>query len=79
MKTCSEISDTKIVTYPSFISTGDIVVFDNRRVMHAREAFNASQRRELESWYSEWDPIYSGIRLARITKNLAPSNLRNGH
>ena len=46
--------------------------------MHAREAFNPSQRRELESWYSEWDPIYSGIRLVRVTKNLAYSNLHNG-
>ena len=51
--------------------TGDTIAFDNRRVMHAREAYDPSQRRELEGWYTEWDPIYSGIRLARVRKNQA--------
>ena len=44
---------------------GDIVAFNNGRVMHAREAFNSQQERQLEGVYAEWDYLMSAWRLAK--------------
>lgn len=45
---------------------GDILVFNNGRVMHAREPFDTSQKRELEGIYADWDYLLSAWRMAKI-------------
>lgn len=56
------------LVFCSLLVAGDMVAFDNRRVMHARESYDARQERELEGFYGDWDSIRSGIRLARIKR-----------
>ena len=43
-------------------SSGDIWVFDNKRVLHGRNAFVVAER-ELEGGYIEWDDVLSLQRL----------------
>ena len=48
---------------------GDILVFNNGRVMHAREAFDTRQARELEGVYADWDYLLSAWRVAKVRMN----------
>mmetsp|Transcript_5144 Transcript_5144/g.12089 ORF Transcript_5144/g.12089 Transcript_5144/m.12089 type:complete len:408 (-) Transcript_5144:327-1550(-) len=42
---------------------GDVWVFNNRRVLHGREAMSVTSPRMLEGCYFEWDDIHSKLRL----------------
>ncbi|XP_067951669.1 gamma-butyrobetaine dioxygenase-like [Watersipora subatra] len=50
-------------------SPGDILAFNNGRVMHAREAFNQQQERQLEGIYADWDYLMSAWRVAKCELN----------
>ena len=49
---------------------GDIITFNNSRVLHGRSAFTAKggQSRFLHGIYLDWDAIYSRMRV--LAKNL---------
>jgi alpha-ketoglutarate-dependent taurine dioxygenase len=45
---------------------GECVIFDNRRVLHARKAFevgDAGKERWLRGTYLDWDPYWSKMRV----------------
>ena len=45
---------------------GDILVFDNKRVLHARTSFDTSKTtRWLQGCYVEWDEVYSTFRILK--------------
>lgn len=43
------------------LEPGDLVLFDNTRILHARKAFSASGRRHLQGAYSDLDGLYSSL------------------
>ena len=43
---------------------GDLVAFDNRRVLHGRRAFQSTERRHLQGCYIDIDAVYSTARRA---------------
>ena len=43
---------------------GDLVAFDNRRVLHGRRAFRSTERRHLQGCYIDIDAVYSTTRRA---------------
>lgn len=49
------------ITYP--FSPGDIVGFDNRRVLHGRDRYESSGHRHLRGLYIDHDEIYSYARV----------------
>ena len=50
------------------VIAGDILVFDNQRIMHARLPFDPTYPRRLEGWYISWDMLHSQLRLCKIKK-----------
>jgi gamma-butyrobetaine dioxygenase len=51
------------LTYP--FRPGDLVGFDNRRVLHGRDAFESSGTRHLRGTYADHDDVYSRLRVLR--------------
>lgn len=47
-----------------FMAAGDLLVFDNRRVLHARTAFGGTNQRHLQGCYIDMDAIRSTARRA---------------
>ncbi len=45
------------------LNTGDCMVFDNTRVMHARTSFSTGGQRHVQGAYSDLDGLYSQLRL----------------
>lgn len=50
---------------------GDLVIFDNTRVMHARTAFSAGGQRHLQGAYADLDGLYSTLAVLDRTLNSA--------
>ncbi|WP_092022404.1 2-trimethylaminoethylphosphonate dioxygenase [Marinobacter zhejiangensis] len=48
---------------------GDLVVFDNTRVMHARTAFSAGGQRHLQGAYADLDGLYSTLAVLERARN----------
>ena len=46
------------------LQSGELVAFDNRRVLHGRRAFHSTERRHLQGCYIDIDAIHSTARLA---------------
>lgn len=45
---------------------GEVLIFDNWRLLHGREGFDPSKgHRHLEGCYIDWDEVYSRIRVLR--------------
>ena len=42
---------------------GDLVIFDNRRILHGRDPFEATGNRRLEGCYMERDELFSCLRV----------------
>lgn len=42
---------------------GDLIGFDNRRILHGRDAFESSGKRHLRGCYADHDDIYSRLRV----------------
>jgi len=51
------------IRYP--FRPGDLVGFDNRRVLHGRDAFESSGSRHLRGCYADHDDLYSKLRVLR--------------
>jgi gamma-butyrobetaine dioxygenase len=51
------------VAYP--FRPGDLVGFDNRRILHGRDAFESSGARHLRGCYADHDDLYSRLRVLR--------------
>jgi len=47
------------------LEPGDILAFDNRRMLHGRTAFMADGRRHLEGWYADHDGLRSAIAVLK--------------
>ncbi|XP_030233802.1 gamma-butyrobetaine dioxygenase [Gadus morhua] len=56
---------TNVVTYR--MEPGDIVTFDNWRLLHGRQSYTSSseKRRHLEGAYLDWDEVMSRLRILR--------------
>lgn len=54
------------------LSEGDVVVFDNRRVLHGRTAFAATAERHLQGCYLERDGLMSNLRV--MERRVAEAN-----
>jgi gamma-butyrobetaine dioxygenase len=44
---------------------GDLVGFDNRRILHGRDAFDSGGHRHLRGCYADHDDVYSRLRVLR--------------
>ena len=44
------------------LDTGQLMLFDNTRVLHARKAYSDSGERHLQGAYSDLDGLYSCLR-----------------
>ena len=44
------------------LQTGELMLFDNTRILHARKAYSASGTRHLQGAYSDLDGLYSSLR-----------------
>lgn len=51
------------IAYP--FRRGDLVGFDNRRILHGRDAFDGGGSRHLRGCYADHDDIYSRLRVLR--------------
>lgn len=51
------------IRYP--FQPGDLIGFDNRRVLHGRDAFESGGARHLRGCYADHDDIYSKLRVLR--------------
>ena len=45
------------------LQPGELMLFDNTRVLHARKAYSASGSRHLQGAYSDLDGLYSSLRM----------------
>ena len=45
------------------LTAGELMLFDNTRVLHARRAYSASGSRHLQGAYSDLDGLYSSLRM----------------
>ena len=59
--------------YAKRAATGDVWVFDNRRVLHGRTAVSAASDREVEGAYFEWDDLDSLGRLVARRGQVPPA------
>lgn len=52
------------------LQPGELIAFDNRRVLHGREGFNVTARRHLQGCYIDADAIESAARMNTATMDL---------
>lgn len=50
---------------------GELVAFDNRRVLHGRRAFRSTERRHLQGCYIDIDAVHSAARRRMLTSRQA--------
>jgi gamma-butyrobetaine dioxygenase len=55
------------LTYP--FTPGDLVGFDNRRILHGRDAFESGGTRHLRGTYADHDDLYSRLRVLRRSEH----------
>jgi len=46
------------------LASGELVVFDNRRVLHGRSGYDPTEHRHLQGCYADTDAVRSAVRLA---------------
>ena len=56
------------IAYP--FRPGDLVGFDNRRILHGRDSFGSGGDRHLRGCYADQDDFYSRLRVLRRTAHL---------
>ncbi|MEL6892751.1 MAG: TauD/TfdA family dioxygenase [Actinomycetota bacterium] len=66
LRVFSEVAhDPRVMTSTPF-GAGDLVAFDNRRILHGRDAFDPTAgRRRLRGCYLDHDDVYSRVRVLR--------------
>ncbi len=72
MRCFSQMADSERfkISYP--FTPGDVVGFDNRRILHGRDAFESGGRRHLRGMYIDQDEIRSTARV--VSRRLANNN-----
>ncbi|WP_051063471.1 TauD/TfdA family dioxygenase [Ilumatobacter nonamiensis] len=66
MRTFSQVAHDPRFMITSAFQPGDLVGFDNRRILHGRDAFDATAgRRRLRGCYIDHDDLYSRLRVLR--------------
>lgn len=66
MRVFSQVAHDPRFMITSLFEPGDLVGFDNRRVLHGREAFDpGGGRRRLRGCYIDHDDVYSRLRVLR--------------
>ena len=63
----AEILERKSLQIEFKLSPGEVMIFDNTRILHARTAFSSSGKRHLQGAYSDLDGLYSTIHHLRQT------------
>ena len=48
------------------LAAGDVAVFDNTRILHARTPFDTAEPRHLQGCYIDLDAVRSAARLASV-------------
>lgn len=62
------------------LEPGDLIAFDNRRILHGREAFESREGiRQLRGTYLDTDEVYSRMRVLCRTLNMRPESLGFTH
>ena len=51
------------------LSEGDLMLFDNTRIMHARTKFSKTGKRHLQGAYTDLDGLYSLLNTLENKKN----------
>ena len=67
-------SDRFRIDYP--FQVGDLVGFDNRRILHGRDPFSAGGRRHLRGIYIDHDEVLSATRVANRSAGVAQPALQ---
>lgn len=71
MRVFSKIAHDPRFMITSLFEPGDLVGFDNRRVLHGRDAFDGGGgRRRLRGCYIDHDDVYSRLRVIRRPGNI---------
>ena len=60
------------------LQPGELVAFDNRRVLHGRRAFRSTERRHLQGCYIDIDAIRSAARHAAAERLAAEQACNSG-
>lgn len=64
MKVFSELAAEERFRMAYPFAPGDMVAFDNRRILHGRDAFSSGGRRHLRGMYIDQDEVRSFVRVA---------------
>ncbi len=65
LRTFADVARDPRFQVVSVFRPGDLVGFDNRRVLHGRDAFEGGGARHLRGCYADHDDIYSRLRVLR--------------
>ena len=66
MQRLGEIANSSEFQIRYELEPGDLVAFDNRRILHGRESFNRQEgTRQLRGTYLDADEVYSRMRVLR--------------
>ncbi len=70
MRCFSQMADSDRFKISSPFRPGDLVGFDNRRVLHGRDAFESGGHRHLRGTYIDHDEVRSSMRVANRRRSL---------
>lgn len=77
MRVFSEVAHDPRFMITSTFEPGDLVGFDNRRILHGRDAFDATAgRRRLRGCYIDHDEVFSRVRVLRRSRAARPTTSR---
>ncbi len=65
MRCFSQMADSDRFKVASAFKPGDLVGFDNRRILHGRDAFDSGGKRHLRGMYIDHDEVLSTTRVLR--------------
>jgi gamma-butyrobetaine hydroxylase len=63
----AELLERKELQIVFKLQAGELMLFDNTRILHARKAYSASGTRHLQGAYSDLDGLYSSLRRLQQT------------
>ncbi len=69
MRRFSQLADSDRFKFTTPFPAGDLVAFDNRRILHGRDAFESGGRRHLRGMYIDQDEVRSTARV--VSRRLA--------
>ncbi|OBS57039.1 hypothetical protein A6R68_11836, partial [Neotoma lepida] len=67
LKEFVDLMSSKEYKYTFKMNPGDVIVFDNWRLLHGRRSYEAGTEisRHLEGAYADWDVVMSRLRILR--------------